>query len=182
MMAREQLFMRRPALDDLAPIPALPPGYQLRVAKGADASGLAVVMASAFGPEWTVDRVRKKLLDPPDVLRTWFITHDHEPVATASVRLLPDRYPGSGYLHWVGTHQDHRERALGAIATLAVLHDFREIGCRDAVLETDPPRLPAIRTYLKLGFQPEYRAPGQEATWNGILTALEAYSACNQRR
>ena len=177
MTTPDQLFMRRPGLADLPPLPALPPGHRLRVATGADARALAVIMASAFGPEWTGDQVSEKLLDPPDVIRTWMILADDEPAATASARLLPERYPGSGYLHWVGTHQDHRGKGLGAIATLAVLHDFREMGCRDAVLETDPPRLPAIRTYLKLGFHPEYRAPGQEVVWRDILTRIDALHA-----
>lgn len=174
-MEQEQLFMRRPGLNDLPSIPALPSRYRLRLAHDADVVGLASIMTSAFGPEWTVDHVREKLVEPPDVVRTWLITRDDEAAATASARLLPGRYPGSGYLHWVGTHRAHRGKALGAIVTLAVLRDFHNMGCHDAVLETDPPRLPAIQTYLKLGFQPESRAAGQEAIWNGILMELAAY-------
>lgn len=178
-MEQEQLFMRRRSLHDLPPIPALPSDYRLRLAHDADEVGLAAIMTSAFGPEWTVDHVREQLVTPPDVVRTWLITRDDEAAATASVRLLPARYPGSGYLHWVGTHQAHRGKALGAIVTLAVLHDFHTMGCDDAVLETDPPRLPAIQTYLKLGFQPEYRAAGHEAIWHGILAELAAHQAKN---
>jgi mycothiol synthase len=173
-VGQEQLFMRRPVLDNLPPIPALPPGHQLRVADEHDADALASIMTSAFGPEWTLSHVCAKLLDPPDVIRTWMVFAGDEPAATASVRLLPEAYPGSGYLHWVGTHVGHRGKKLGSIVTLAVLHDFRQMGCRDAVLETDPPRLSAIRTYLKLGFRPEFRA-GQEAVWSGILEQIEAY-------
>jgi mycothiol synthase len=167
-----QLFMRRPRLDDLPPLPRLPPGHELRVATADDADGIAAIMASAFGPDWTVDRVRRELLDAEDVETTFVITSGGVPVATASLRLLPDRYPGSGYVHWVGVHAEHRGKRLGRAVSLAVLRRCRDLGCRDAVLETDPPRLPAIRTYLNLGFRPEHVVPEHEAVWQDILGAL----------
>ena len=169
-----QLLMRRPALNDLPPLPLLPTGHTLRPAVAADAAGIADVLASAFGPEWTVDRVRGALLDAPDVETTFVVAVDGRPVATASARLLSARYPGSGYLHWVGAHPSHRGRGLGASVTLAVLRRFRAIGCRDAVLETDPPRLPAIRLYLGLGFRPEPLDPAQKRVWQVVLDGIAA--------
>ncbi|MGI8644301.1 MAG: GNAT family N-acetyltransferase [Thermomicrobiales bacterium] len=177
MAANTQLFMRRPGLSDLPSLPELPEVYQVRIAEQADAGALAAVLASAFVPEWTLEHVHAKLLDSPDVVRTWMIWAGDEPAATASARLLPDAYPSSGYLHWVGTHRDHQGKRRGAVVTLAVLHDFRQMGCRDAVLETDPPRLPAIRTYLHLGFRPEYRAAGEDLVWADILARIESYHA-----
>lgn len=170
--APRQLCMRRPTLDDLPPPPPLPAGYALRIAEAADAAGLAALLASAFEQAWTVDRVREALLDAPDVETTFVVAVDGRPVATASARLLPAIYPGSGYVHWVGAHAAHRGRRLGVAVTLAVLHRFRALGCRDAVLETDPPRLPAIRTYLGLGFGPEPRDVAQERVWREIVDGL----------
>lgn len=168
-----QLFMRRPELTSLPDLPPLPEGYLLRVAGPEDAGGIATVMASAFGPEWTAERVREALLDAPDVKETYLIVAaDGAPAATASARLVPERYPGSGYLHWVATHAAHRGKRLGATASLAALHYFRQVGCRDAVLETDPPRLPAIRTYLRLGFVPEYVDPAHEEAWREVMASL----------
>ncbi len=173
MRASEQVLMRRPGLDRLPP-PTLPAGYALRLAEAPDADGIAVVMASAFGPEWAADRVRRSLLDAPDVETTFVIETAGGPVATASARLDPVRFAGSGYVHWVGVHADHRGQRLGAAVVLAVLDRFRELGCRDAVLETDPPRLPAIRTYLNLGFRPESVGPEHEAMWRDSFASLEA--------
>jgi mycothiol synthase len=174
-MDREpQLLMRRPRLDDLPPV-ALPAGYELREAGPDDAGALAATLASAFGPEWTTDRVRAALLDAPDVDSTLVATADGVPVGTAAARLDPARFPASGYLHWVGVHAEHQGQRLGYALSLAVLHRFRALGCRDAVLETDPPRLPAIRTYLHLGFRPEPVVPAHEATWPAILAALAAF-------
>src|SRR5215207_2363046 len=149
-----QLFMRRPHLDDLPPLPPLPPRYDLRTASLADEEALAATMRSAFGPEWSVEKVRRELLNDPSVVETIVATVGGVPVATASVRLVPEAYPGSGYVHWVGTDAAHRGKRLGYAVTLAVLYRFRDLGCRDAVLETDPFRLPAIRVYLNLGFLP----------------------------
>ena len=96
------------------------------------------------------------------------------------VRLDPARFPGSGYLHWVGVHAAHRGRRLGYVISLAVLHRFRALGCRDAVLETDPPRLPAIRTYLRLGLRPEPAIPAHEEMWPALLAQIDAASPARE--
>jgi mycothiol synthase len=167
-----QLFMRRPDLDDLPAPSVLPAGHELRTARPDDADGIAAVLASAFESDWTADKVRRELLEAPDVETTYLVTAGGFPVATASARLLPERYPGSGYVHWVGTHGASRGQGLGRAVTLATLYRFRELGCRDAVLETDPPRLPAIRLYLALGFRPESAEPAQDDVWREVLAAI----------
>ena len=164
----KQLVMRRPNLDDLPPKPPLPLGHRVRLARAEDADGIAEVLGSAFGPEWTVERVRQALLEAPDV-ESSFLVVGKAPVATASARLLPEQFPGSGYVHWVGTHAAHLGRGYGRAVTVAVLARFQELGCRDAVLETDTFRLPAIRLYLGLGFRPEPIVPEHEMTWREIL-------------
>ena len=166
--------MRRPDLEGLPTPPRLATDQDLRVAVAGDADGLAAVLAGAFGPDWTADKVREVLLAAPDVETTFVATVGGVPAATASARLLPERYPGSGYVHWVGTHPAHRGVGLGRAVTLATLRRFRELGCRDAVLETDPPRLAAIRLYLSLGFRPELVDPAHEANWRGILSGTAA--------
>lgn len=170
MSETRQLFMRRLDLEDLPPMPPLPAGYEMRTAGPEDAEAIAAVMGSAFGPEWSAATVREKLLDAPDVPETFLVTADGVPVATASARFATEQYPGSGYVHWVGTDAAHRGQRLGFAVTLAVLHYFRAHGCNDAVLETDPPRLPAIRVYLGLGFRPEVVTPEHEVIWRDILT------------
>jgi mycothiol synthase len=174
MSETRQLFMKRSDLEGLPPAPALPEGYEVRTAGPADAEAIAAVMASAFGPEWNGAKVREELFDAPDVPETFVVTAGGVPVATASARFLPEQFPGSGYVHWVGGHADHRGKRLGYAVTLAVLHYFRAQGCHDAVLETDPPRLPAIRVYLSLGFRPVPVTPEHERIWPEILAALDA--------
>jgi mycothiol synthase len=93
-------------------------------------------------------------------------------VATASSRLVPEQFPGSGYLHWVAADPGYRGRQLGRIVSLAALHEFVSLGCKDAVLETQDFRLPAIRTYLRLGFEPVYRDDTHIPRWEEIHRQL----------
>ena len=87
---------------------------------------------------------------------------------------LPDAYPDSGYLHWVGASPDYAGKRLGYAVTLAVLEEFVRLGCKDAVLETDDARLPAIRTYLNLGFLPTHRHETHAERWSAIEQNLAA--------
>ncbi len=158
-----QLLMQRPHLQDGPAVRPLTDGYDVRTyQQGQDESSLAHVLAAAFASEWTVQRVREELTQAPDVLAVYVATWLDQPVATASSRWLPHLYPGSGYVHWVGTHPDYVRRGLGLAVMSRLLQDFRERGYRDAVLETDDFRLPAIKTYLRCGFLPVYDVNGED--------------------
>jgi mycothiol synthase len=166
--------MRRPWLDDLPEPPALPPGYTLRAYRSDDLPALATLLTRAFGDPWDEERVRRVLVEAPDVEETYLIAHQDRLVATASARVMPDVYPGSGYLHWVGTDPEHQGKGLGTLVSIRVLHHFRDAGLRDAVLETQTNRVRAVRTYLRLGFVPEYHYgdPGEQLRWAQVLTRV----------
>jgi mycothiol synthase len=166
------LFMCRPHLRDLPPV-ALPAGCRLRAAGPDDAAGLSAVLTAAFREEWDVDRVRRALLDDASVTAVYVIEQEAgRLVATASSRLVPQQYPGSGYLHWVAADPSMSGQGLGYQVTLAVLHDFSGRGLTDSVLETDDWRLPAIATYLKCGYVPELREPGDNDRWEAVRAVL----------
>jgi mycothiol synthase len=167
--------MRRPHLRDLPTVPPLSAGYALRVAAGErDAAALAAVLTAAFDDAWTADRVRRTLTDAPDVRAVYLVESQGHPVATASSRWLPDRFPGAGVVHWVGTHPDHARLGLGSVLLRRVLLDFGERGDPEAVLQTDTFRLPAIRAYLRFGFVPVYRVDGvdHQDRWSAVFQAL----------
>jgi len=171
----DQLLMRRPNLDALPPIPPLPQGYTLRTYQAGDLEPLAELMHGAFDdPEWTSEKVREALVEAPDVKTIYIIDYQGKPVATASVRLIPDRFPGSGYVHWVAVAPDHRGNKLGYIVSLATLHEFARLGCKDAVLETDDQRLPAIKTYQSLGFKAVHVHESHLLRWAQIAEMLAA--------
>jgi mycothiol synthase len=168
-----QLLMRRPDLEGLGPAPALPAGYVLRSAVPDDAPGLAVVLAKAFGDSsWDAARVMRELVDDPAVHETFVVLCGLTPVATASVQTQPENYPDTGVLHWVASDPEHRGKKLGAIVSTAVLREFVDMGLRSAVLATDDERLPAIKTYLSLGFEPVFVDESHRPRWVNVFATL----------
>jgi mycothiol synthase len=167
-----KLLMRRPDLLNLPPLPALPDGYALQEMQMKDIAAVSAVLDRAFTDEaWDAVRVAATLNKEQGVKQTLVVDFRGRPVATASARLQPDRFPGSGYLHWVAVDPDHRGQRLGFFLSLAVLHTFGTLGCTDAFLETQDHRLAAIQTYLKLGFLPEYRDKTHQERWATITKA-----------
>lgn len=171
----DQLLMRRRTLTDLPPIPALPEGFSLREYREGDMQALAEVFKSAYADEnWTADQVRAKLIDAPEVKKIYVIAQGDRPVATTSVRVLPDRFPGAGYVHWVAVDPSVQGQRLGYIVVLAALHEFARMGLNEAVLETDDDRLAAIKTYQNLGFEPEHRDVLHMDRWAKVAADLLA--------
>jgi mycothiol synthase len=171
-MTTPQLFMRRPELTDLSPVAVLPEGYQVRAADGDDADELdqlADVLTRSFDDPWTSERVSVALSALEGVQAIYVVTAGARIVGTASARVVPETYPGTGYVHWVGVHPAERGKGLGEVVTQRVLDHFAATGLGGAVLETDDFRIPAIKVYLRLGFVPEYRHPSDQLRWSKVL-------------
>ena len=147
--------MRRPAGLPLPAFDAAAP-IRVRVAAAPDADSLAAVLAGAFpDKDWNSDRAVRTFFDDPTVHTTFLACDTHgKPVATATARVDTVNFPGEGYVHWVATHPDSQRQGLGNILMHRVLQTFADLGLPSAVLETDDHRLPAIRLYLALGFEP----------------------------
>jgi ribosomal protein S18 acetylase RimI-like enzyme len=157
----------------------LPEKYLMRTTdfNEADMKALAETLDMAFGSQhgdWNVGRVQKELIDEKQVKKTFVIEEiGHGIVACASVRVIPDKYPGKGYMHWVAVHPDHQGQGLAAILSVAVLKEFRDTyGFSGAVLETQDTSLPAIKTYLNAGFRPVFFDESHPGRWKTILTQL----------
>ena len=170
-----QLLMRRSDLENLPAVPDLPEGYTLRLYKESDLESLAVLMQAAFDDaKWTPEWVQETLTAAPDVKAVYVMEYAGQIVATASARLLPDVFPDSGYLHWVAVSPAHRGKHLGYAITLAVLHEFVRLGCKDAVLETQDERLAAIKIYRSIGFVPVHAHASHPERWGKIVELLAA--------
>lgn len=167
-----QLFMTHPGPLTTS-CPTAPAGYHLRAGTKDDAHDMSAVLEEAFAEPWGVERVRSTLLAADDVPRVWVITDGLRVVGTASERLLPAQYPGAGYVHYVGVVGSARGHRLGQVVTEACLYGFSERGLSKAVLETDDFRLPAIRTYLRIGFVPDYRSDLERSTWSTVLRQFD---------
>jgi mycothiol synthase len=171
---KAQLVMLRPHLDDLPEAPPLPRGYLLRTYQDSDMPSLVATLADSFHEYWDDARVALELTAAPDVQTVYVVVHDDRAVGTASSRFVPERYPDAGYIHWVGVASEHLRRGLASALLICVLHEFRERGYPTVVLETDDFRIPAIRSYLKLGFIPIYdvRTEDHRARWSNVMTGV----------
>ena len=168
----------------LGGVPATGPlqGYTLRELGRGDERQLAQLLSLTFEEAWDEARVASTLTRAADVRAVYGVVRDGELVATASSQLRPERDPAAGFVHWVATHPDHRSRGLAAALLARLLRDFSTRGYTCARLDTQPERLPAIRTYLKFGFVPEYEINGadHQEIWSGIFQTLYAESAAAQ--
>ena len=162
--------MRR-ALADLPPL-HLPQGYEIRHCGPDDAADLARLLSLAFQEPWTTDRADKEFFQSPSVFRTFGVIYGGALVATASAQIYPANAPHIGTVHWVGADPVHKGKGLGYAVSLQVLHELSVLGCREANLTTDDPRLAAIRTYLKLGFTPYHTDGSHAVRWQKVMELL----------
>ncbi|HEU5318294.1 MAG TPA: GNAT family N-acetyltransferase [Chloroflexota bacterium] len=177
--------MLRPHLRDLPPLDralaALPGHYAFRTYRPGDEAGWAALMNTGQMDRWDVARTREKLtgrpwpqFDPDGLflITTRGAAGGEEIVGSACAWLLDPAETEVGTLHMVCVLPEHRGARLSYPLCLAVLHRFRERGFSAVRLNTGSWRLGAVKTYLRLGFQPWYLKPGQPALWRDTLQTL----------
>ncbi len=176
-MAR-QLRMVRPDLEHLPKL-ELPPGYGIRTYREGDEVYWANIISDSFGgkqrtAEDTRNEITGQELFVPEGL--YFATHKGTLVGTACAWRQTVDETEVGYVHMVGVASAHTGHKLGKWVSLAVLTYFRDHGFRCAMLDTDDFRIPAIKTYLNLGFVPVYVEKEQPKRWRDIFEKLELLS------
>ncbi|OMC69707.1 hypothetical protein BK121_13845 [Paenibacillus odorifer] len=168
--ALSKLVMKKDVLSDL-PAFLCPTGYLIRHFEPDDERNWEELIRHSFTREVKfADKISAHVPLYSD--RLLFICRGNQPVATATAWELGSGDPKSWYLHMVGVLPEYSGKGLGYAVSLAVLHKIRESGGAAASLETDDFRLPAIRIYLKLGFQPVYLDDSHPGRWERILQRL----------
>lgn len=170
-----QLRMVRPNLLDLPNI-ELPTDYKLRTYRTGDEQHWANIITDSFGGrprtvQDTTNEITSRDVFLPDGL--FFVTHNDIPVGTATAWRQSVEESDIGYVHMVGVLGEHTGRKLGKWVSLAVLYYFRDNGYVCSMLDTDDFRLPAIKTYLNLGFVPVYVDKTQPERWDKILKSMD---------
>jgi mycothiol synthase len=149
----------------------MPPGYGLRTFQmGDEEAWIALLNTGDFG-EWDRTRLDRMLAGerapiPHDGI--FFATHQGQLVGTACTFLYPD----AAELGWVVVHPAHRGRRLSEALTHAVLAFSQAQGYSYVYLKTEDFRLAAIKTYLRVGFEPEMVDPSHPAWWEAARRAL----------
>jgi mycothiol synthase len=170
-----QLMMKRSSLSNLGKV-VLPLGYSLRHYKDSnDDLYWEQIISESFSQEYANGYFERSLkthksFKPERVL---FICHNNgQPVATASAWFNPKYGTSTGQVHYVGVMPSHQGCRLGYYISLAVLHRLALEGFKYTVLETDDFRVAAIKTYLKLGFEPFLVHENQRERWKCLFREM----------
>ena len=170
-----QLRMVRPNLENLPKL-KLPTGYDMRTYLEGDEEHWARIINDSFGggertAQDTRDQITGRDVFLPDGF--YLATHGDTPVGTACAWRQSVDEKEVGYVHMVGVVAEHTGHKLGKWVSLAVLYYFRDNGFKCAMLDTDDFRIPAVKTYLNLGFIPVYVEEGQPERWRAIFEKLK---------
>ena len=174
-----QLVMMKESLTDLPPV-VLPTGYSLRHFRPGDEINWETVLNQSFGevvpPRLFAGVMACDAACSPE--RVLFVTRDNVPVATASAWYKPEWGRDMGYVHYVGVSANHKGKKLGYWVSLAVLHRFVFEGRTQSVLQTDDHRVPAVKTYLELGFAPWLVEENQRQRWRAVIETNRFKALC----
>jgi mycothiol synthase len=155
--------------------PRLPPGYGLRTYRPGDEDDWLAILATGDFGDWGRERLDRILAGeraPMPVEGVFFATREDRPVGAACAFLYQDERGEFSELGWVAVRPEHRGHGLGIEVCRAVLGFARERGHKYAYLKTEEYRLTAIRTYLRLGFEPEMIDPSHPAWWEKTRRTL----------
>jgi|GEM_PF-110023 Predicted dehydrogenases and related proteins len=172
-MRRPQLRMSFDRFYDLPPL-RVPQGYRIETLKpGREADWAKVLTSTGDLGRWDEERAHKAFTGRQRVRRdsVVLVYYGDEPVATACVQEDDDR-PHLPELGWVAVVPEHRGKGLGKVVSMAVINGLFERGFRRCILRTDDFRLPAIKTYLDLGFAPEMLDESHPERWAKAWEAL----------
>lgn len=173
--AYNQLRMVWPReLLDYQPIVRVPVGYHLRTYRSGDEARFYEVMELSGWPAWDDERLapwRLRILP-----EGWFmLIHSGTDQIVATAMALRDfgefGRPG-GELGWLASDPPHAGRGLGLAVSAAVTARLLQAGYQDIHLYTEDYRLPALKTYLKLGYVPYLYLPEMVARWQMVCEQL----------
>jgi GNAT superfamily N-acetyltransferase len=166
------VWMWRPTLDGLPPLPILPPPLVLRRAHVAEAGGLAALLGQAFeGEIWDAAGTERELFGDPTVKATLVVADEGRLLSTASLQVRPDD-PDCGEVHWVATDRERRREGLARAMVIGVLRIAQQAGCREARLRTHTYPLAAIPLYVQLGFEPLVTDDAEREVWERVIGLL----------
>lgn len=165
-----QLVMFLSSLSELPQL-QLHSGYSVRSYQPGDDAAWNWIIKESFQKEYDFakDISGKDQFKPERVL---FVCHDSRPVATACAWYKSAWDEQTGYLHMVGVLPSYSGKKLGYIVSLAALQQMFREERKSAVLNTDDYRIPAIITYLKLGFDPQIVHESHVHRWRLIAELL----------
>ncbi|HEY1011278.1 MAG TPA: GNAT family N-acetyltransferase [Herpetosiphonaceae bacterium] len=170
-----QLIMElpEPLLAGFQPV-APAPGYALRTYRAGDERRFFELMALAGWPGWDDAKLQPWIARIPP--GSWFMAIEEgsgQIVATAmALHNHTPLHPFGGELGWVAGDPAHAGRGLGLAVCAAVTARLIAAGYRAIHLYTEDERLPALKTYFRLGYRPLLYAPDMAERWRSVCAQL----------
>ena len=95
-------------------------------------------------------------------------------VSAASITVVCDYDTKEGLIHMVGAKPEFRGLGLGNLMCKLALWVLKKEGMETSLLRTDDWRIPAIKTYLKIGFTPDIESEEDfPARWDKIFEIIK---------
>ena len=102
--------------------------------------------------------------------KCFFILENGYAVATLTV--ICNYEKKEGYIHMVACHELFRGKGYGSLLNQIAESTLKKEGMETAYLTTDDWRIPAIKSYLRIGFEPDLSTEDFRKRWDKIYTKL----------
>ncbi len=152
-----------------------PDGYTMRTYRHGDEARFYEIMDLAGWPGWNTDRLKSSL--SRILPGGWFFAIEEETgkaVASAMcIHNYSEQHPFWGDLGWLACDPEHTGKGLGYFLSAAVTARFISAGYSNIGLHTEYYRLPAIKTYLKVGYMPLIDRTETQEMWDEVCRELQ---------
>ena len=154
--------------------PNTAPGYVIRTYRPGDEAPFLSLMAEADFDRWDDKKLRYNMSRIiPD---GWFFAVETAPEIIVGTAMCLHNYSGStpftGNVGWLACDSGHRGHGLGYSLTAHVTNRFLSAGYARIQLHTEYYRLPAVRTYLKLGYLPVMYSQEMYSLWQEVCEQI----------
>lgn len=169
--ARPQLRMLLRFQDAFtAGIDEIPEGYQLvPYTPKHDAAWISVLNLSGEFGKWDKSVLRREILSIM-IEGGGVLAERNGTLIGCATACYAKRFSPYALLSYVLVLPDHRGLGLGRTLSAATISIIRKAGYPGVILQTDDNRIPAIRSYLRLGFEPCLGIDAaSDARWRKVL-------------
>ncbi|HGJ64124.1 TPA: GNAT family N-acetyltransferase [bacterium] len=156
------------------PTVALSDGYSVRTFRKGDEEKYAELLNNKNLGDWTVERLSSILDDPLSPDGVFFVTYGDDLVAVACAqdRGLNSNQEKVGEIGWVAGDPAHKGKNIGLAVCASAVNYLLDLGYKEIYLLTDHFRYPALKTYIKLGFEPRLDGADDRYLWKNIYEKL----------
>ena len=106
--------------------------------------------------------------------RIFFLLSPDKKIIGTAAAWFDNNYHGKKYgrIHWVAIHPDYQSKGLSKPLLSMVCQKLIQLGHDKCYLTTSSARIPAIKLYLKFGFEPQIISSKDEIIWKDIKRIL----------